>query len=1083
MKNGKAKLFMVVMVLLSSLLPCRVHASALTAQEQPSPIHGEIAYVLGGDIWLLDLFTGNSEQLTVDGNNQLPTWSPDGRYLTYTHGSDLEDAALYILDMFTGETKLLVEDACCGGWKPDSEQISFIATGYEELAVWSIRRDGSAKEEYYAPLTSGLGVYPVANLRWLDFYDEWGLTLPLEIIAESDSGGLAVYRDILTLAPDLVQLDGANVDCWLLAFEYMNDAEKIAQAYEEHSTDGCDFPETAKGVIYIDILNDEIQELSWLAYPSFSPEGLYLVAERYLPNDDPTAAELWGVSLYNTQDGSNQDLVPDALQPVWRPAPPVDPVVQQYAEVGERIVTIEPPLEDGGVLYRVSYLTTGDIQRRDAEFFHLVSERFIEEQDITGLIITADGRVVRDPEIAQRVLQLYHAAYHLYVEPPLELVPEFGSDLDEILRNPLFLAMEVEQLFGTRRGRITEALRVILTDRQASDQLEPVYHEAIQAVPRRGEDAIDAVKTIVADSYASNKALGRMSEDLNAVYSKLDTSLKWGDAGLNLLRLVSEFLFLTHLQQERAGWLAKYVEAFPEGEGSLDRDEIRAVTTVLDEVDNATQQRINIAVIFGKEWLVEVGKDRITQAAANVMAEGVARYGTEISARTVASSLSALSAGLTINGILYGSDALVANFRLAENAEGLRSVFRDGRLSLQERATLETANKRKLVYSGDLADAFRTAYLLETLAATTSQHSYADGIAATYQLPNPLELINWLRGEDWREDVDELHQRADEVKDQVLSDLIGNPDIDAAVSFGLARLPGPVPINGESWTEPQTDMVFVRVPAGTFTMGSSSEEIEAALMLCKASPGESCERDWFENEEPQHQVYLDEYWIGQTQVTNDQYQAFVDAGGYNDPAFWTDTGWAWRQDQNIDGPQCQEDETLNQIDQPVTCISWFEGMAFASWLAKETVLDIRLPTEAEWEKAARGTDARIFPWGNEWDGSRLNYCDLNCSRDGADPLVDDGYNKTAPVGSYPQSASPYGVLDMAGNLWEWTLSSYTYLDYPYVADDGREQTDMWAPRTVRGGGAWYNTAKYARSADRWGLIPVWLGVKAWAFGW
>ena len=119
---------------------------------------------------------------------------------------------------------------------------------------------------------------------------------------------------------------------------------------------------------------------------------------------------------------------------------------------------------------------------------------------------------------------------------------------------------------------------------------------------------------------------------------------------------------------------------------------------------------------------------------------------------------------------------------------------------------------------------------------------------------------------------------------------------------------------------------------------------------------------------------------------------------------------------------------------------------------------VRLPSEAEWEYAARGPDSLLFPWGNEFDRPVLNFCDLRCGSPGADSGASDGYALTGPVGSYPGGASWVGALDMAGNLWEWT-SGLPY-DYPYRADDGREvgaEVDSSSFRTLRGG-AWIDTA-------------------------
>ena len=111
----------------------------------------------------------------------------------------------------------------------------------------------------------------------------------------------------------------------------------------------------------------------------------------------------------------------------------------------------------------------------------------------------------------------------------------------------------------------------------------------------------------------------------------------------------------------------------------------------------------------------------------------------------------------------------------------------------------------------------------------------------------------------------------------------------------------------------------------------------------------------------------------------------------------------------------------------------------------------------------------IFPWGNEWDGKRVNYCDKNCDQSWKDEAVDDGYPYAAPADSYPGGASPYGALNMAGNVWEWTSS----LDmvYPYQADDGREDETATARRVVRGG-SWSDFPSYVRAAYRFRGTPV-----------
>jgi formylglycine-generating enzyme required for sulfatase activity len=192
----------------------------------------------------------------------------------------------------------------------------------------------------------------------------------------------------------------------------------------------------------------------------------------------------------------------------------------------------------------------------------------------------------------------------------------------------------------------------------------------------------------------------------------------------------------------------------------------------------------------------------------------------------------------------------------------------------------------------------------------------------------------------------------------------------------------------------------------------------------------------FDHELPQHEVTLPGYWIGRYPVTVAQFRAFVEASGHR-PA--------------------NPDSLKRPGDQPVVLVTWHDALAFCRWLSKKAGIQVTLPSEAEWEKGARGTDGRIYPWGDRWDPKRCN--------SGENDIGD-----TTPVGTYPDGASAYGLLDMAGNVWEWTRSLYRR--YPYNPRDGREDLDAVddVHRVLRGG-AFLDGARYARCACRSRDLP------------
>jgi eukaryotic-like serine/threonine-protein kinase len=207
---------------------------------------------------------------------------------------------------------------------------------------------------------------------------------------------------------------------------------------------------------------------------------------------------------------------------------------------------------------------------------------------------------------------------------------------------------------------------------------------------------------------------------------------------------------------------------------------------------------------------------------------------------------------------------------------------------------------------------------------------------------------------------------------------------------------------GSTQVSKTDEMVLVYVPQGQFLMGITDKEIDTFL-----SQYSDWDREMLNTEKPQHTVVLDAFWIDKTEVTNAQYQKCVKAGSCTAPH----ESSSYTRSFYFGNP--------DYASYPVIFVDWDQAAAYCKWAGR------RLPSEAEWEKAARGTDGREFPWGNEGlAGDLLNFADKNSEWAWANQTIDDGYTETAPVGHYPKGASIYGALDMAGNVWEWVNDWY-----------------------------------------------------------
>jgi formylglycine-generating enzyme required for sulfatase activity len=209
---------------------------------------------------------------------------------------------------------------------------------------------------------------------------------------------------------------------------------------------------------------------------------------------------------------------------------------------------------------------------------------------------------------------------------------------------------------------------------------------------------------------------------------------------------------------------------------------------------------------------------------------------------------------------------------------------------------------------------------------------------------------------------------------------------------------------------------MVTVPSGEFIMGTDEVDTEDKATEYGIT------KPWFMDEHPAHQVQLPAFYMDRYEVTNAQYREFLQQTGRRPPPDWAGGNYPGGKDRH-----------------PVVHVTWDDASAYCLWAGK------RLPTEAEWEKAAHGTDGRKYPWGNEFDGGRAN--------------LNGQIGTTTPVGQYENGKSPYGVHDMAGNVWEWTADWYG----PYPGNDYQHPMFGQKVRVVRGN-SWAPVGHYPPEA-------------------
>ena len=254
------------------------------------------------------------------------------------------------------------------------------------------------------------------------------------------------------------------------------------------------------------------------------------------------------------------------------------------------------------------------------------------------------------------------------------------------------------------------------------------------------------------------------------------------------------------------------------------------------------------------------------------------------------------------------------------------------------------------------------------------------------------------------------------------------------------------------------------VAGGFFQMGAAADDLLATCQTFSAD----CRRAWFASAEPAHTVLVAPFYLDTTEVTNAAYVEFLNASGdeaalcQGQPCLDPDQsriGW----ENGVAGV------AADRAEFPAAGATWYGAAAFCAWR------EARLPTEAEWEKAAVWDDAaaavRRFPWGDDFHGQRLNFCDATCAAEHANVAWNDGYAVAAPVGHYEEGRSASGIYDLAGNLWEWVADWYDPAYYATSPDADPTGPETGEQKVVRGG-SWYDTATFTLSAMRLASPPT-----------
>jgi len=274
---------------------------------------------------------------------------------------------------------------------------------------------------------------------------------------------------------------------------------------------------------------------------------------------------------------------------------------------------------------------------------------------------------------------------------------------------------------------------------------------------------------------------------------------------------------------------------------------------------------------------------------------------------------------------------------------------------------------------------------------------------------------------------------------------ITNPPMDATLTLPpeasptvptSSPAPSPSPEGPEPVITDDKGVTMVLIPAGDFSMGNSMEQsLTECIRLFPKDATNNCKEEYFADETPSHKVFLDSFYFDQYEVTNLLYKACVNAGACQPPSqTGSETHEAYYGETEFN-------------DYPVIWVNWNMAKTYCEWRGA------RLPTEAEWEKAARGNSTQNYPWGATYEGLKANSCDINCPRQFANKSFADGFDELAPVTAFPDGVSSYGIFNLSGNVSEWVSDWYSSGYYTLTNQNGKNPPgpEIGEERVFRGG--------------------------------